>query len=246
MIFACYNIKGGVGKTAACVNLAYLSAKSGKRTLICDLDPQGSTTFYFRVRPPKKLTKKSLVRGGKKIDKSIRETDFEGLHLLPADLSYRNLDITLNNTKKSKKRLRSILKPFLESYDNIFLDCPPNITLLSENVFRAADRIIVPLIPTTLSRITYEKIIDFFRSNKLSIEKISAFYSMVEKKKSLHRQFLEGSSRENGFLKTSIPYNTLIERMGVYRAPVVFRHPGSTAAKSYVALWNEISNISSE
>ncbi len=176
MIYACYNIKGGVGKTAATVNLAYLSAVSGKQTLICDLDPQGSTTFYFRIRPGKKHSKKSLLEGGKKIDKNIRETDFENLHLLPADLSYRNLDLSLDDEKKSKKRLKSVLKPYQSMYDAVFLDCPPNITLLSENIFWAADCIIVPVIPTTLSHLTFGKLLEFFEVKKLESKKITAFF----------------------------------------------------------------------
>ena len=90
---ALYSNKGGVGKTATAVNLAYLAAQSGKTTLICDLDPQASATFYFRVKPRLKRKAQGFVKVGKPIDRSIKGTDYEGLDLLPADFSHRNLDI---------------------------------------------------------------------------------------------------------------------------------------------------------
>ena len=75
-ILAFYNIKGGVGKTASCVNLAYLAAAGGEPTLLCDLDPQGSASYYFRIRPSAKYSSRKFLKGGKKIAKNIKGTDF--------------------------------------------------------------------------------------------------------------------------------------------------------------------------
>ena len=102
-IIALYHIKGGVGKTATAVNLSYLAAKNGDRILLIDLDPQGSASFYFRVRPSKKLKSKSLIQGGKKVDQNIKGTDYGNLDILPSTLSYRKLDLRLNILKKSTK-----------------------------------------------------------------------------------------------------------------------------------------------
>ena len=76
-IIAVYAIKGGVGKTATAVNLAYLSANSGLKTLLWDLDPQGASSFYFRIKPKVKGGSKDLIAGKRDLDGLIKGSDFE-------------------------------------------------------------------------------------------------------------------------------------------------------------------------
>jgi len=239
-IIAVYNIKGGVGKTASSVNLAYLSSKQGRRTLLCDLDPQGSASFYFRIRAPKKFNSKKLLKGGKHIEENIKGTDFPGLDMLPADLSYRNIDIALDECKKSQQRLRKILQPLQEDYDRIFLDCPPNITLLSENIFFAADHILVPVIPTTLSLLALKQLFTFLDDIGQSRSKVLIFFSMAERRKKMHLEMMQAMHKKRGVMQAIIPYSADVERMGVYRQPVGAALPGSTSALAYERLWDEI------
>ena len=166
-IVALYSIKGGVGKTSSAVNLAFISACKGYRTLVWDLDPQGASSYYFRIKPKVKGGSKDLIAGKRELDGLIKGTDFENLDLLPADFSFRNLDLVLDARKKPTQQLKKLLKPLAAEYDYIFLDCPPNISLLSEAVFEAADILLSPIIPTTLSLRTLEQLKEFIEDNKL-------------------------------------------------------------------------------
>lgn len=243
-VIAFYNIKGGVGKTASCVNLAYLAAAERSRTLLCDLDPQGSASFYFRIQPLPNYSGQKLLKGGKRIEKNIRGTDFDYLDLLPADMSYRNLDIMLDGKKRAHKRLKEVLMPFEDDYTYILLDCPPNITLLSENILYAADFIFVPLIPTVLSVQTFAKLREFMIASKYSVDKLYPFFSMVEKRKRIHLQYLRSAQlKKNKVLRWGIPYSTEIEKMGLHRQPLTFYKPACLSAKYYQALWREMKTI---
>ena len=237
---ALYSIKGGVGKTAAAVNLSYLAASPSTPTLICDLDPQGASSFYFRITASRNYNSEKFLKGESKILKHIKATDFDHLDLLPSDLSYRNLDIELSESKKPKKLLSKNLEGLAGEYRYLLFDCPPNLTLLSESVFRAADLILVPVIPTTLSIRTFNQLVEFFDSNGLDSSKIAGFFSMEEKRKAMHRDIVEEFSANPAMLKQTIPYSSEVEKMGLTRAPLNATHPKSPAAKAYGKLWEEV------
>ena len=238
---ALYSNKGGVGKTAAAVNLSYLAAQTGAKTLICDLDPQSSATYYFRIKPKLKSGARGFIKGGNRVFKSVKGTDYANLDLLPADFSLRNLDITFDKLKRSKKRLGKILNPFKDEYDFIILDCPVTISILAENILNAVDYALVPLIPTTLSVRTHRQLLSFCKKKNYDTAKIYTFFSMVDRHKKMHLELMRKVAREfNGVLKSLIPYLAQIEKMGIYRAPVAVYSPESLASKSYQNLWEKI------
>ena len=243
IILGIYNIKGGVGKTDTSVNLAYLAAQRGNRTLVWDLDPQGASTFYFRVKPKVKGGSRGLIEGKREIHESLKETDFLNLDLLPADFSYRAMDLVLDDAKKPTRQFERLLEPMGEDYDLVFLDCPPGITLVSEAVFRAADALIVPTIPTTLSERTLVELIDFIGEQpKLGGLRVMPFFSMVDRRKRLHQDLVESlPGRFPQILNQSIPYASEVERMGIHRMPLMAFSPRSQVASAYESLWEEIS-----
>ena len=240
-ILATFNIKGGVGKTATAVNLSYLAAQDGLRVLLWDLDPQAAASFLFRIRPRVKGGGKALIHGSREIDASIKGTDFERLDLLPADFTYRNLDLVLGATKKPTRRLARLLAPLGDDYDVIFLDCPPGISLLSESVLYAADSLLVPLIPTTLSLRTLDQLTEFIGDLDGRRPDVLAFFSMIDRRKRLHLEIASQLPEERDDVATTIiPSLSLIERMSVERAPVAAFAPRSRAAESYRELWAEV------
>ena len=240
-ILSSYSIKGGVGKTALAVNLAFALREAGHRTLLLDLDPQGAAAFYFRVGSAEKFRMRntqSLMDG---LRKNIRESDFPGLDIIPSNFGYRHFDILLDGMAKRRKQLRKVLEEFKSDYDVILMDCPPNITLLSENVFRSSDAILVPVIPTVLSKRTLEQLADFFRDEELPGELLRPFFSMVQKRNKMHREIMADlPALHPGFLKTIIPFSVDVEKMGMHRMPLLAYSHACEAAKAYRALCDEI------
>lgn len=239
-IIALYNLKGGVGKTASCVNLAHLSAADGYRTLLWDLDPQGAAGYYYQVS--------SLMKNGlrKLLDKDLGLKDlvqaggYEYLDVVPADSAARKLDILLGEQKSAKKQVKQLLKQVQHHYDFVFIDCPPGFSVLADNIFEAADVILMPVIPTTLSVRTYDIVRDYFRDKELDEEKLMCFFSMVDGRKSLHTETMQVLGADRRFFEHYIPYLSEIEKMGLHQAPVTAFAPTGRAAQCYHDLWTEI------
>lgn len=243
-ILALYNLKGGVGKTAASVNLSYLAALTGRRVLLWDLDPQGASTFYFRIRAEVDAAPRGLLKkkGRGKFPEHIRGTDYDRLDLLPADFSYRQMDVTLDAMKKSKQRLAKVIEPLAGFYDYVVLDCPPSISATSEAVFHATDALLVPIIPTTLSLRTLEQLQGHLESEGLGELPLWPFFSQVDRRKKLHLEVIEQglASESTDYLESQIPSASEIERMGVEREPVAAFAPSSVGARAFLTLWSEV------
>lgn len=237
---AVYNLKGGVGKTAASVNLAYEAARSGLKTLLWDLDPQGASSFYFRVKPRIKTEVKKLLKKTHKAQDSIKATDYENLDLLPADFAYREMDLALDDLKHSRKRFLPLVETVAEEYDLFIIDCPPGLTLVNENLLIAADRIAVPVIPTPLSLRAYETMADHAEKLGVARERFLPFFSMIDRRKKLHRDVVESFVAAHRALESGIPYLSVVEQMGEARAPVAVYAGKTAAAAAYRALFNEI------
>jgi len=240
-VLATYNIKGGVGKTSTAVNLAYLAAREGRRTLLWDLDPQAAATYMFRVRPRVKGGSHALVTRTWPIEAALKATDFDNLDLLPADFSYRNMDLELDDTKKRTRRLGQLLKSVADDYDMVILDCPPSVSLVSENVLHASDTLLVPLIPSTLSLRTLDQLTRFVADSEGRRPEVIAFFSMADRRKRLHRDVIETIPRDGiRIAETVIPALSIIEQMAERRAPVPAFAPTSRAALCYEQLWAEV------
>jgi chromosome partitioning protein len=237
---ATYSIKGGVGKTTTAVNLAYEAARAGARVLLWDLDPQGAATFCFRVKPVVKGGVERLIGDKAALATNVYATDHAGLHIVPADFSLRHLDLHLDDSKRPTQRIATLLDVLADLYDVTFLDCPPGVTLASESVFDAADALLVPTIPTTLSKRTLDQLRTFLAGQD-DPPVILAFASMVDRRKKLQRQLVtELIEQTPGLLPTTIPNASAVELMGVERAPVAVYAPASPSALAFRQLWADV------
>jgi cellulose biosynthesis protein BcsQ len=240
IVIALYNLKGGVGKTASCVNFAYLAAADGYKTLLWDIDPQGSSSFYYKAKPKTHPGIKKLITKEGGLENAILSTDFEMLDVIPADNSSKSFDVMMEEMRHSKNKLKHSLKPLSEEYDFIFIDCPPGFSVLSENIFNAADIVLMPVIPTTLSIRTYYMVKDYFKEKDLDINKMMCFFSMADLRKNMHNEIMDELYKDKRFFQNYIPYLSDVEKMGIHKAPIMEFANSSYAAKSYRELWTEI------
>ena len=237
---ALFSIKGGVGKTAAAVNLAHLAARSGTRTLLWDLDPQGATSFYLRIRPKLAGGPARLLKRKNQLAEAVKASDFAGLDVIPADFSLNSLVLALADLDRPLARLRRLLRPMRNDYDLVFVDCAPGVSLVSDAVMRASDLVLVPTIPTTLSLRTYKQLLAHARAQRLDAA-IVPFFSIADRRRRLHRDImLEFASRTPECSRIFIPYATQVEQMGPRRMPVTAFAPASGPARAFEQLWVQI------
>jgi cellulose biosynthesis protein BcsQ len=235
LVIAIYNIKGGVGKTSTTINLAFNASKKN-RVLIWDLDPQGASTFYLERRVKNKDFINRVNEKG--LNRFIKNTSFKNIDLIPADLSLKDLDKYLEDDKMFKNLLETI-----SNYKYIFIDSPPTLSLISQNIFKASDVVIIPTIPTILSVRTYNQIVKYFK-NYTKDRKILTFLSMVDKRKKMHLDITNKILKlpKKQILKTLIYNSAIVEKMGEEFAPVEMFAPHSESAISYQSLWKEVEN----
>ncbi len=223
------------------MNLAYLSAAGGARTLLWDLDSQGAASWILQADPEKRTTVRQLLDGTRELDEVIVGTAYENLEVIPADFSYRKFDTQLAEQKNPTKRLLRMSRSLDKDYDTLFMDCPPGISLLSESVLRAADALIVPLLPTPLSVRMLEQLVGFIKEHEWADLKLMPVFSMVDRRKSLHHEVIEETRQQfRQVLNTEVPYSSEIERIAMRRAPLNSYAPGSEQGLVYQALWDEV------
>lgn len=240
-VIAVYSLKGGVGKTSLAVNLAAESAlQSGKKTLIWDIDPQSAASYILgredKHLTGKKATAQSIFAKGIEPQSLVVQTGIPGLDLLPADHSLRDLDKTLFSLGK-KRRLEKLVGGLLGEYDRIILDCPPGLTETSEQVMRAADLILVPVIPSKLSRRALDEVVAHLRRDKKNRVPLLPIFSMVDRRRTLHRQALV---MEPAW--PILPMASAIEQMAERRLPIRLFAYGSVAGQAVAKLWKGVDN----
>lgn len=240
-VIALFHLKGGVGKTTGAVNLAYEAAQAGHKVLCWDLDPQGAATWFLGCEANGPHGKR-LVNSRQALSGAVMETAWPNLDCAAAHHTLRNLDIRLDRAGDARvKILRRLLKPLSRRYDVIFIDCPAGLSRLAEAVFRTADTLLMPTIPSHLSLRAYDEVVR--ELDRLGIYKRSLhpYFSLVDRRRAMHNRWLAQPPESMvNVMQSWIPSAVDNERMGEHRAPVGAFAPRTRAARAWGALWQEL------
>src|SRR6266566_4386440 len=146
-IVAIANQKGGVGKTTTAVNLGAALAELGHRILLVDLDPQANATSSFGLQDVEQISLYEPLLGEASITEKIFPTRRDHLFIVPADLDLAGAEVEIARMPNHLTRLAETLKPLHadETFDFVFLDCPPSLGILMSNALAAADELLTPI-----------------------------------------------------------------------------------------------------
>ncbi|MBV8170723.1 MAG: ParA family protein [Candidatus Eremiobacteraeota bacterium] len=246
-IIAVANQKGGVGKTTTAVNLAAALAARGRSVLLVDIDPQGNSTTALGVEKSqvKRCIYDVLLKDPALDDVTIA-TKVSGLALVPATLNLAGAELELVSALSREQRLRSALRGTSAPYDEVIIDCPPSLGLLTLNALTAADWLIVPvqaeyLALEGLGQLT--RVIELVRAHlNEKLRMMGVLITMYDGRTNLATQVV--AEVENYFpgevFATRIPRTVRLSEAPSYGAPIATFDPKSKGAAAYTALADEV------
>jgi chromosome partitioning protein len=248
-VVAISNQKGGVGKTTTAVNLASALAHMGRRVLVVDLDPQGNASSglgYPRSKVEAGLY--DLLFDFRDIESVLLPTEHERLHLVPATRDLVGAELELVTEPNRERRLRKMLDQVRERYDDILVDCPPSLGLLTVNALVGSDAVLIPLQAEYFAMEGLGELLRTIGAVRKSwnpdLQREGIVITMTDARNNLCRE-VETQARSlfgDGVLQTVIPRNVRLGEAPSFGKPIVQYDPKSTGARAYFALAEELIN----
>lgn len=245
MIISFANNKGGTGKTTSAVNLAAALAQLGRQVLLVDLDPQGSATVSLGFEKAKLLyTVYDVVAQSRRVEEVALDTRVENLSLVPSNLDLAGSEVELSSMPGREFVLREALATARHKYDNILLDCPPNIGILTVNAIVACDLMMVPVQCEYLAMEGLPTLLKFIRMVKARAKTdfdYRILLTMFDRRTGLSKrvpQQLRNTFGEH-VLKTVIPRSIRMAEAPNKGTPGILYSPRNSASQEYRSLAKE-------
>lgn len=243
-IIAITNQKGGVGKTTTAVNLCACLAEQGRKTLLIDADPQGNASSGAGAKAGAQTLYEVLL-GTATAEKCIVSTDTPGMDVLPGDIRLAACEVEMVQLERREYRLRAALRPMLDRYDYILIDCPPSLGLLTINALTAANSVLIPIqceyyalegvtsLMDTVARIK--------RGLNASLDIEGVLLTMFDGRTNLAIQVAQEVKRffPGKVYATVIPRNIRLSEAPSHGKPITAYDRGCRGAEAYLALANE-------
>ena len=249
-VISVINQKGGVGKTTTVINLASALAQKGKRILVVDLDPQGNaTTGLGKSNNDESKSIYNVLIGKTSVQNAIQESNIKNLDLIGSNVNLSGLEVETANDANRAFLLKKILleenKSLIRRYENIFIDCPPSLSLLTIMSLVLADDLLIPLQTEffALEGISQlVKTIDRIKINlnpELGIRGV--LLTMYDKRNKLSSQVdMEARKHfEDKVYKTVVPRNVRLSEAPSHGMPCIVYDKNCTGSKSYIKLADE-------
>ncbi len=245
---AVYNIKGGVGKTTTSVNLACYLSSCGLSVLLWDLDPQGGASFFFDRQHHNNNTHGRLFDRYITIYDVIHSTDSYQIDVISNDALFS--DQYMNHASRmttvsfgNNELILRTLEEVEDDYDVCIMDCSPGRFLLHNNIFYAADLVLIPNLPAPLSIYCNNMLMDSLQQDRSISEKVLSFYNMVQTHKILHKQYLDNRKDASWMMDNYIPFYSEIEQIALTKESIFHQQKKEYKANDYYhQLWLEICN----
>ncbi len=245
-IISVTNQKGGVGKTTTCVNLASYVADAGKKVLLIDIDPQGNACASLGVEVEKgKNSIYEVLLGEIQTKDAIYKSVVKNLDVLPSTVDLAGAEVDLVYVDNRENVLKEALKDIKNTYDFIFIDCPPSLGLLTVNALTATDTIIIPIQCEYFPLVGLGQLMNTVRLIKKhlnpNIEIEGVLLTMKDNRSNLVAQVADEIKKyfETKVYDTYIPRNIRLAESPSHAKPILLYDNKSKGAVAYKALCEE-------